>query len=99
MKRGIALGAAPPKLGASLPMPTGSSGQTSFPGGFDAGTTVFRTDAPEKLDNGAIRVSSLEQVKCLCGVEGSKMFIADKAREQAIKVLNDNKDKILIARR
>ena len=71
----VKLGAAAPPQRKSASVPDDGKG---YPGGFRAETTIFSSEAPEKLDFGAIRVTSLEQ---------------------ALQVLGENKEKVLIARR
>eukprot|EP00287_Rhodomonas_sp_CCMP768_P005537 CAMPEP_0196729446 /NCGR_PEP_ID=MMETSP1091-20130531/9834_1 /TAXON_ID=302021 /ORGANISM="Rhodomonas sp., Strain CCMP768" /LENGTH=323 /DNA_ID=CAMNT_0042072337 /DNA_START=17 /DNA_END=988 /DNA_ORIENTATION=+ len=62
------LGAAPPNLGAGA--------DQNFPDGFQASTTMFPTEAPEKLENGAMRASSVEQAVKVLSDNMAKVLIA-----------------------
>lgn len=71
----------PPGEGAQgAPYKTGTRSDVNydevFKGGFPASTTIFATDAPETLEGGAVRVSSLEQALKVIGDNNAKILIA-----------------------
>eukprot|EP00286_Rhodomonas_abbreviata_P022160 CAMPEP_0181315912 /NCGR_PEP_ID=MMETSP1101-20121128/15621_1 /TAXON_ID=46948 /ORGANISM="Rhodomonas abbreviata, Strain Caron Lab Isolate" /LENGTH=331 /DNA_ID=CAMNT_0023423137 /DNA_START=47 /DNA_END=1042 /DNA_ORIENTATION=- len=68
---------APPPPGALKSAPPPPPGEdVRYPGGFTASTTVFPSDAPEKLADGSFRVSSLDQALKVLSDNNAKVLIA-----------------------